>query len=264
VSTIAQYLDFGLWRDTLQSSFDSLGQTAFWTAVLQIVVINILLSGDNAVVIAMACRDLPPRHRRGGMVAGAGIAVILRIAFSAVIVALMQVPYLKLAGGVTLLYIAVRLLLPARADDNRIGTAVHLWHAIWIVAVADIVMSLDNVIAIAAAAQGSLILLGVGLALSIPLILAGATAVLALLDRFPILVWGGAALLGWVAGNVITTDPAVSNRLIAVFGESSLQQTELAAAIAGAVLAVALGALWRSARSSKMRVDAAGGKSGDA
>ncbi len=167
-----------------------------------------LLSGDNALVIAMACRGLAPRQRLWGMTIGAGIAVVLLIAFTGIVATLMVLPYLKLVGGLALLLIAAKLLVPdEEGDDVTAGTS--LWHAIRIVVIADIIMSLDNVIAVAAAANGELALLVLGLAISIPMIIAGAALIMLVLDRFPILVWLGATLLGWIAGDVIATDPAV-------------------------------------------------------
>jgi YjbE family integral membrane protein len=179
----------------------------FWLAVGKIIWINVLLSGDNALVIAMACRGLAPRQRLWGMTIGAGIAVILLIAFTGIVVTLMALPYLKLVGGIALLIIAAKLLVPDdEGDDVAAGTS--LWHAIRIVVIADIVMSLDNVIAVAAAANGQLSLLILGLAISIPMIIAGAALIMMVLDKFPILIWLGATLLGWIAGGVIASDPA--------------------------------------------------------
>src|ERR1700751_1706332 len=182
--------------------------TAFWIAVGKIIWINVLLSGDNALVIAMACRGLHGAHRLWGMIIGAGIAVVLRIAFTGIVATLMSLPYLKLVGGIALLIIAAKLLVPEdEGDEVAAGTT--LWHAVRIVVIADIIMSLDNVIAVAAAANGQLSLLILGLAISIPMIIAGAALIMMVLDRFPILVWLGALLLGWIAGDVIETDPAV-------------------------------------------------------
>lgn len=180
---------------------------AFWLAVGKIIWINVLLSGDNALVIAMACRGLHGRNRLWGMVIGAGIAVILLIAFTGIIATLMALPYLKLVGGIALLFIAAKLLVPEDEGDE-IAAGTTLWHAIRIVVIADIVMSLDNVIAVAAAANGKVSLLVLGLAISIPMIIAGAALIMMVLDRFPILIWLGAALLGWIAGGVIVSDPA--------------------------------------------------------
>lgn len=190
---------------------------AFWLAVGKIIWINVLLSGDNALVIALACRGLQPRQRMWGMTIGAGIAVVLRIAFTAVIATLMALPFLKLVGGAALLVIAIQLLVPDE-ESSEVTAATSVWHAVRIVLIADIIMSLDNVIAVAAAANGVLPLLILGLAMSIPIIVAGAALIMALLDRLPILVWLGAALLGWIAGDAIASDPVVQpllERLIA-------------------------------------------------
>ena len=192
-------------------------QPAFWVAVGKIIWINVLLSGDNALVIALACRGLAPKQRLWGMIFGAAAAVILRIIFTGIVATLMELPYLKLVGGLALLVIAAKLLVPEQEDEDSVHAAAHLWAAIRIVVIADIVMSLDNVIAVAAAANGSVPLLILGLAISIPLIVAGAALIMALLNKLPILVWAGAALLGWIAGDVIATDPAVHPKLDALF-----------------------------------------------
>ena len=184
-------------------------QPTFWVAVGKIIWINVLLSGDNALVIALACRGLEPRQRLWGMILGAGVAVVLRIIFTGIVATLMALPYLKLVGGLALVVIAAKLLVPEDEDEEGVKSASHLWAAVQIVVVADIVMSLDNVIAVAAAANGSVPLLVLGLAISVPLIVAGAALIMALLNRLPILVWAGAALLGWIAGDVIATDPAI-------------------------------------------------------
>ena len=195
-------------------------QPAFWVAVGKIIWINVLLSGDNALVIALACRGLEPRHRLWGMILGAGAAVILRIIFTGIVASLMELPYLKLVGGLALIVIAAKLLVPEQEDEDGVESASHLWAAIQIVVIADIVMSLDNVIAVAAAANGSVPLLVLGLAISVPLIVAGAALIMALLSKLPILVWAGAALLGWIAGDVIATDPVIHPKLDALFAGS--------------------------------------------
>lgn len=182
----------------------------FWVALTKIIWINVLLSGDNALVIALACRGLQPQQRVWGMVLGAGVAVLLRIIFTFIVVTLMTIPFLKLIGGLALLVIAAKLLVPEKEDEDGVQAAAHLWAAVRIVAIADIIMSLDNVIAVAAAANGSIVLMVLGLAISIPMIVAGAALIMALLDRIPALIWLGAALLGWIAGEVIATDPAVA------------------------------------------------------
>jgi YjbE family integral membrane protein len=257
VGSIAQYLNPALWGDSLQASINGLGYTAFWIALLQIVLINLLLSGDNAVIIAMACRGLPPRQRLWGMIIGASGAVLLRVVFTVLFARLMVLPYVNLIGGLALLYIAAKLLVPADRGKEQIKAAANLWRAVRTVAVADVIMSLDNTIAIVVAARGNLALLVIGLVLSIPIILAGAALIMALLDRFPIFVWAGAALLGWIAGDIIATDPAVSGYLTAELGEKVAQQMQIASAAAGAVLVIAMGGFLRRRGKSKSRTKAA-------
>ncbi len=247
MGSIAQYLIVAPSADGLQASSVGLGHAAFWIAVAQIVLINILLSGDNAVVIAMACRGLPRRQRYWGLAIGAGTAAILLIVFAAAVTPLMALPYFKLIGGLALFYIAAKLLLPQR-PGKEVEAAAHLWRVVRIVAVADVVMGLDNIIAVAALARGNIVLLVIGLAVSIPIVLAGAALIMALFERFPILVWAGAALLGWIAGEVMATDPAVSGYLTAELGERFVREIEIAAAAGGAVLVVAVGGIWRRLR----------------
>jgi YjbE family integral membrane protein len=250
VAAITEFFNPALWREWLSAGVDQLGYTAFWFAVGQIIFINALLSGDNAIVIAMACRGLPQPQRRWGLVIGAGLAALLRILFTVVLASLLMLPYLKLIGGAGLLYISAKLLVPEPADRNEIEAVAHLWRAVVVVVVADIIMSFDNVVAIAAAARGDYLLLAIGLAISIPLLIAGAALVAALLDRFPILVWLGAALLGWIAGETMATDPAVVSRL-APLGDAALRQVEFAGAAAGAALAIAAGGLWQRLREAR-------------
>ena len=258
MSSLAPYLHAAPWRDWFAASAAEFHTAAFWLAVLQIVFADLLLSGDNAVIIALACRGLPEHQRRWGIVLGAGVAVLLRVIFVGIIARLMLLPYLHLFGGVALLVIAAKLIVPDEPDRTEIQAVSHLLRAVMIIAVADIVMSLDNVIAIAALAQGNLLLLIIGLAVSIPLIMVGAAVISKLLDRFPILIWVGAALLGWVAGGVIATDSAVAKYLTAAFGDTVAHQAELAAASAGTLLAVAAGGLWsRLQAAAKIRANAA-------
>lgn len=245
---IAHGLDPGSWFAMLAGGWGDLGQTHFWVAVVKIVWINILLSGDNAVVIALACRGLPPRQRIWGMVLGAGVAVGLRIIFTGIVASLMLLPYVKIVGGLALFYIAAKLVVPDEPGHDGAEAVEQLWRAVRIVAVADIIMSLDNVIAIAAAAQGNIALLVLGLVISIPLIVAGAALIMALLDRFPVLIWAGAALLGWIAGEVIATDPAVVVYLIDNYTAAVAHEVEYIAAAAGAVLVLLTGWLWRRSR----------------
>jgi YjbE family integral membrane protein len=247
-----------LWGELLRGSVNDLGRGEFWFAALQIVFINVLLSGDNAVVIAMACRGLPARQRFWGLAIGAGVAVILLIVFTTIIGRLMLMPYLKLVGGLALIYIAAKLLAPERGDKSEVEAVAHLWRAVRIVVIADIVMSLDNIIAIAAVANGHFALLVIGLTVSIPVVIAGAALIMALLDRLPVLVWAGAALLGWIAGGVIATDPAVSRYVSAAFGATMMSQVELAASGAVALLVVGLGGLWRTMSLAKPHAAATG------
>ena len=209
--------------------------TTFLVALLQIIWINILLSGDNAVVIALACRSLPPRERRIGIMLGAGAAVALRIIFTLAVVSLMEIPYLKLVGGVLLVWIAVKLLTD-ETDEAAVKESDTIWNAVRTVAIADMVMSLDNVIAIAAAAKGSTPLILFGLCLSVPLIVFGATLIIDLLQRFPVLVWAGAGLLGWVAGSIMVSDPGWH----AVFGAWPPLVDEVLGGSVGVVVVLAL------------------------
>jgi YjbE family integral membrane protein len=220
-------------------------QPAFWLAALQIIWINILLSGDNAVVIALACRGLQGSQRRWGMILGAGAAIALRVFFTIIIAQLMGLPFLKLVGGVALLWIAIKLLVPDESHgEDSVKAGESLWRAVRIVAIADIVMSLDNVIAIAAAAKGDITLIIFGLIISIPMIIAGAALLMAVLDRFPILVWAGAALLGWIAGEIMIEDPAT----IGWLGAETVHKFVYVAAAAGALFVVAAGWVLRRRR----------------
>jgi YjbE family integral membrane protein len=227
-------------------------QASFWLAVLQIIWINILLSGDNAVVIALACRQLPDRTRKWGIALGAAVAVILRIIFTGMVTTLLSLPWLKFAGALALLYIAIDLINPDEGDDEaKVKAHDSLWRAVGTVAVADIVMSLDNVVAIAAVAKGSWLLLTLGLAISIPLIIVGAALITALFVRFPILVWGGAAVLGWIAGELMISDPGVAG----VVGLAVAERFYFAAAAAGAIVVVAVGYLRRHLHHRRLRAE---------
>jgi YjbE family integral membrane protein len=236
-------------------------QPSFWLAVGKIIWINVLLSGDNALVIAMACRGLHGRSRLWGMIIGAGIAVVLLIAFTGIVATLMSLPYLKLIGGLALIVIAAKLLVPEDENDE-IAAGTTLWHAVRIVVIADIIMSLDNVIAVAAAANGQLSLLVIGLAVSIPMIIAGAALIMLVLDRFPVLIWIGAMLLGWIAGDVIVSDPIDQTLFHNILdGHITIEATstilgashfnldgdlmDLAASAVGAILVLIIGTIWR-------------------
>lgn len=190
--------------------------STFWVSVLQIIWIDLLLSGDNAVVIALACRSLPENKRKVGIMLGAGAAVGLRILFALVVTYLLAVPYLKVVGGVLLFWIAIKLAKGEEEAHGDIEASESLWRAVRTIAIADAVMSLDNVIAIAAASRGHPELFIFGLLLSIPLIVMGAQLLTTVLERYPILVWLGAALLGWIAGEMLLGDAAVLRWLMTV------------------------------------------------
>lgn len=237
----------------MQYLMESFSHAPFWIALGQIIWINVLLSGDNAVVIALACRTLPARQRFWGILLGAGAAVLLRVFFTVIIAQIMAVPFLKLVGGLLLLWIAIKLIVPSdeHGEDN-VKAGDTLLRAVWLVTIADIVMSLDNVIAIAAAAESAAaridvahaltiktVLIIFGLATSVPLIIAGSALLMSLLERFPILVWAGAALLGWVAGEIIVKDAAVEGYL----GHELAERIHVWSAAAGAVLVVVVGFL---------------------
>lgn len=221
------------------------GSAQFWVAVAQIIMIDIVLSGDNAVVIALACRKLPAEQRRKGILWGVAGAITLRVILTAFAALLLNMPYLKLIGGLLLLWIGIKLLLPEEGHgEGGIDAADNLWGAVKTIIVADLVMSIDNVIAVAGAAHGSLGLLIFGLAVSIPLIVWSSQLMLKLMDRFPVIITGGAALLGWVAGNMIATDVAFKPWLLA-----HVPYADRSLAAVGAVLVVATGyAIARRAR----------------
>jgi YjbE family integral membrane protein len=205
--------------------------------LIQIIWINIILSGDNAVVIALACRGLPSDKQKVGMIMGAGVAIAMRIVFTLVVASLLSTPFLKIIGGCLLVWIAVKLVQGEEEGGENIKSSDKLMHAVKTIAIADMVMSLDNVLAIAAVAKDSVALLVIGLAISIPMIIGGAALIMNLLARFPALVWLGAGLLGWVAGEMFVTDPY----LVSTFGQALIHDLELPTAIAGAVLVIGLG-----------------------
>ena len=215
-----------------------LGDPQFWTGLGQIILINIVLSGDNAVVIALAARSLPPQQQKQAILWGSGGAVVMRIILTVVAVQLLSLPVLKIVGGLLLLWIAVRLMRPEGEGEGGAKAGVGLWAAMRTILIADLVMSLDNVIAVAAAAKGSLTLLILGLAISIPLVIFGSTLLLKVMERFPIIITIGAALLGWVAGEMFVTDPLVKEWV-----DASAAMLHWAAPAAGAVLVVVAGTL---------------------
>lgn len=221
------------------------GSTAFWLALGQIIWINILLSGDNAVVIALAARSLPPRQQKQAILIGSGAAIVMRIALTLVAAQLLQLPWLKLIGALLLVYIGVTLVLPEDEGDAEGKEASGMIAAVRTILIADLVMSLDNVIAVAAAAKGDTTLLVIGLAMSIPLVVFGSTLLLKVIERFPLVIWLGAALLGFIAGEIVVEDPAIKDGLAAAASDVGLSGGSLATAcgLAGAVLVVAIGAL---------------------
>jgi len=221
---------------------NELQTTVFWVGLWQIILVNIVLSGDNAVVIALAARSLPPHQQSKAVMWGAGAAVAMRIVLTIIAVELLRWPWLKLIGAVLLLWIAVKLLLPEDGGSEGVDSSDNLWAAIKTILIADLVMSLDNVIAVAAAAKGSITLLVLGLAISIPLVIFGATMLMKLMDRWPIIITIGAALLGWVAGDMAVTDPVVKDWV-----DANAAWLHWAAPVAGAVFVVAAGK-WLAAR----------------
>ncbi|MBI4756464.1 MAG: TerC family protein [Betaproteobacteria bacterium] len=208
----------------------------FWVAVAQIIAIDIVLSGDNAVVIALACRNLPPHQKRVGIFWGVVGAVSLRVVLTAFAASLLGYPWLKLVGGLLLLWIGVKLLLPEGDDGHEIQGASHVAGAVRTIIVADFVMSLDNVIAVAAASRDSIFLLIFGLAVSIPLIVWTSQLIMKLMERFPVVILLGAALLGYVAGGMIAGDLVVREWL-----QQRLPAAHYVASVAGALFVVALG-----------------------
>ena len=187
-----------------------LGTPQFWVAVLQIILINILLSGDNAVVIALACRNLSRPQRRRGIFWGVLGAIVLRIGLTFFAMSLLANPYLKLIGGALLLWIGVKLIAEEEGGEHDVKASDRLLAAVWTIIVADLVMSLDNVMGVAAAAKGNGPLIIFGLIVSIPIVVIGSQIIMRLIARFPILVVAGGGLLGYIAGEMMVEDPAVA------------------------------------------------------
>jgi YjbE family integral membrane protein len=213
----------------------SIDDPLLWTALLKIIGVNIVLSGDNAVVIALAARSLPPRQQKQAIFWGSAAAIILRIVLTIFAVALLALPWLKLIGSALLLWIGIKLLVPEEGEDN-VEASDNLLAAIRTILIADLVMSLDNVIAVAAAAGGHWALMIIGLAISIPIVIFGATLLVKLMERFPVIITIGAALIGFVAGEMAWEDQAV-----AAFTSPYPPGMKYAAAVAGAVLVVVWG-----------------------
>jgi YjbE family integral membrane protein len=241
----------------LQSWTGGMSPAEFWPALGQIMLINLILSGDNAVVIALACRGLAPKQRKWGIIMGALVAILMRIAFTVVATQLLTYPWLMLGGSILLFWIAIKLIVED-GEEKDIKESGNIWGAVQTIAIADLVMSLDNVVAIAAAAKGNWSLILIGLATSMPLIIFGATLVMWLLTKMPILVWAGAALLGWIAGELIVSDPGIIELMKSHFASwlytpdpkeplklAATPNVKHAAAAAGALFVVAVAWLLR-------------------
>jgi YjbE family integral membrane protein len=226
-----------------------LQSTDFWLGLMLIIWINIILSGDNAVVIALAARSLPPEQQKKAIMFGSGAAVVLRIGLTVVAAKLMTLEYLQIVGGILLLWIGSQLLAGEDEDDGEGSEQSNLFVAIRTILIADLVMSLDNVIAVAAAAKGDEVLLIIGLAISIPLVIFGSTLMIKLMERYPIIITLGAALIGWVGGETVASD--------AVLREFSAANSwfHLTAAASGAAIVFAWGKLSQSRKQTKADPD---------
>ena len=226
---------------------EMLASAAFWIGLGKIIWVNLLLSGDNAVVIALAARSLPPKQQKAAVFWGAGAAVAMRVVLTIFAVALLTLPWLKIVGGVLLLWIGVKLLVPEEGEED-IASSDNLWQAIKTILIADLVMSLDNVLAVAAAADSAApsadmaamkyTLLVLGLAISIPIVIFGSTLMLKLMERWPVIITLGGALLGWIAGEMMVTDPAIDAW---VEHNAAWLETWRVAAILGAVIVYVVG-----------------------
>jgi YjbE family integral membrane protein len=234
----------------------------FWIAVGQIILIDILLGGDNAVVIALACRKLAPAQRMKGILWGTAGAIVLRVVLIFFALTLLAIPFLKVVGAILLVWIGVKLLLPEDDDDHaKIEGSDKLWGAVKTVIVADLVMSVDNVIAIAGAAEASgtghsMALVIFGVLVSIPIIVWGSQLVIKLMDRFPVIITLGAMLLGWIAGTMLVTDPALINPQV-MASMPKIEATEVVrygAGVAGALLVLAIGKSFLSRRAKAQAV----------
>jgi YjbE family integral membrane protein len=239
---------------------DELTTQVFWIGLLKIIGVNLILSGDNAVVIALAARSLPQRQQKAAVLWGSGAAVVMRIILTIFAVALLTLPWLKLVGSLLLFWIGIKLLLPEEGDEN-IDASDNLISAIKTILIADLVMSIDNVIAVAAAAQGSMTLLVLGLAISIPLVIFGSTLLLHLMERWPVIITIGGGLLGFVAGEMLVTDPALKGWLSGIGVEFDGEKPkvgglslEIICGVVGAVIVIAAGTLIGKRRAMKAAV----------
>ena len=237
---------------------DMFTDPAFWIAVGQIIMIDILLGGDNAVVIALACRKLPPAQRTKGIIWGTAGAIILRVILIFFALTLLAIPFLKLVGAILLVWIGVKLLAPDEDGHGDINASDKLWAAVKTIIVADLVMSVDNVIAIAGAAQGAgehqMVLVIFGLVVSIPIIVWGSQLVIKLMDRFPMIITAGGMLLGWIAGTMAVTDPAIvghmplASELVQGKLPEVVASVKYGAGVAGALLVLAIGVVVKRKR----------------
>ena len=221
-------------------NFSAFSDPLFWAALMSIIVANILLSGDNAVVIALASRNLPPVQQKKAIFWGSAAAIILRVILTITAVALLKLPYLKIVGGILLLYIGIQLLADSNVEEDMKAES-SIWAAIRTILIADLVMSLDNVLAVAAAAQNGpeetrLLLLIIGLAMSIPLIVFGSAMLLKIMERFPIIITFGAGLLGFLAGGMLVDDPAIKDTI-----QKTLGNAKLAFEVVGVALVILAG-----------------------
>lgn len=230
--------------------FSAFSDATFWAALLSIIVANILLSGDNAVVIALASRNLPPAQQKKAIFWGSAAAIILRVVLTITAVALLTLPYLKIVGGILLLYIGIQLLSDSDGEEHMEAKS-SIWAAIRTILVADLVMSLDNVLAVAAAAQKGpeetrLLLLIIGLGMSIPLIIFGSAMLLKVMERFPIIITLGAGLLGLLAGGMLVDDPAIKGSI-----QEALGDAKLAFEIVGVAIVILVGAYLKKKNAKK-------------
>jgi len=231
---------------------------AFWVALGQILMTNILLSGDNAIVIALAARALPPEQQKKAIFIGSGAAIVMRVVLTLVAAQLLLLPWLKLIGALLLLYIGVSLLLPEEeADESSFEAKSSMAAAIRTILIADLVMSLDNVIAVAAAAKGDVFLLVLGLLISIPLVVWGSTLLLRLIERFPVIVWFGAGLLGFIAGEIGLADPAIVDWTDAQAQSLGMTADRLQqlAGVLGAALVLLVGKVMIARKSTKTAIE---------
>jgi len=233
---------------------------AFWIGLLKIIGVNLILSGDNAVVIALAARSLPVKQQKAAVLWGSGAAVLMRIVLTIFAVALLTLPWLKLVGSLLLFWIGIKLLVPEEGGED-VSASDNLINAIKTILIADLVMSIDNVIAVAAAAQGSFLLLVLGLAISIPLVIFGSTLLLKLMERWPVIITIGGGLLGFVAGEMLVTDPALKGWLGGIGVEFDGEKPkvggislEILCGLAGAVIVIAAGTLIGKRRAMKAAV----------